>query len=51
MMDAETKKAVRGRLRRTAGQVKAAEPMVEADRYCIELMHQMSAVQNSIVVT
>ncbi len=48
MMDAETKKAVRARLRRIAGQVQAVERMVDADRYCIDLMHQLAAVQAAI---
>ena len=48
MMNAETKKAVRARLRRIAGQVQAIERMVEADRYCIDLMHQLAAVQAAI---
>ena len=48
MMDVETKKAVRGRLRRIAGQVQAIERMVDADRYCIDLMHQLAAVQAAI---
>lgn len=41
-MDAETKKAVRARLRRIAGQVQAVERMVDADRYCIDLIHQLA---------
>jgi DNA-binding FrmR family transcriptional regulator len=48
MIDAETKKAVRARLRRIAGQVQAVERMVDADRYCIDLMHQLAAVQAAI---
>lgn len=48
MMDAETKKAVCARLRRIAGQVQAVERMVDADRYCIDLMHQLAAVQAAI---
>jgi len=48
MMDAETKKAVRARLRRIAGQVQAVERMVDEDRYCIDLMHQLAAVQAAI---
>jgi DNA-binding FrmR family transcriptional regulator len=48
MMAAETKKAVRARLRRIAGQVQAIERMVDADRYCIDLMHQLAAVQAAI---
>ncbi|MFH2009170.1 MAG: metal-sensitive transcriptional regulator [bacterium] len=45
MMDAETKKAVRARLHRIAGQVQAIERMVDADRYCLDVMHQLAAVQ------
>jgi DNA-binding FrmR family transcriptional regulator len=48
MLDAKTKKAVRDRLRRIGGQVEAIERMVEADRYCIDLMHQLDAVQAAI---
>ena len=48
MMDAATKKAVGARLRRIAGQVGAVERMVDADRYCLDLMHQLAAVQAAI---
>jgi DNA-binding FrmR family transcriptional regulator len=48
MRDAETKKAVRARLRRIAGQVQAVERMVDADRTCIDLMPQLAAVQAAI---
>lgn len=47
-MELETKKAVRARLRRIAGQVQAVERMVEADRDCVDLMHQLPAVQAAI---
>jgi DNA-binding FrmR family transcriptional regulator len=47
-MDAETKKAVRARLRRIAGQVRAVERMVDADRTGIDRMHQLAAVQAAI---
>jgi len=48
MLDTETKRAVRARLRRIAGQVQAVERMVDADRYCIDLMHQLAAVHAAI---
>jgi DNA-binding FrmR family transcriptional regulator len=48
MMDDDTKKAIRARPRRIAGQVQAIERMVEADRYCIDLMHQLAAVQAAL---
>jgi DNA-binding FrmR family transcriptional regulator len=48
MIDVETKKAIRARLRRIAGQVQAVERMVDADRYCIDVMHQLAAAQAAI---
>lgn len=48
MMDDDTKKGIRARLRRIAGQVQAIERMVEADRYCVDLMHQLAAVQAAL---
>ena len=48
MMDDDTKKGIRARLKRIAGQVQAIERMVEADRYCIDLMHQLAAVQAAL---
>lgn len=47
-MELETKKAVSARLRRIAGQVHAVERMVEADRDCVDLMHQLAAVQAAL---
>ena len=47
-MDAETKTAVGARLRRIAGQVKAIERMVNTDRNCVELIHQLDAVQAAL---
>ena len=48
MMDPETKKAAGLRLRRIAGQVHAIERMVDTDRHCVDLMHQLDAVQAAI---
>ena len=48
MMDSETKMAIRVRPRRIVSQVNAVERMVEADCYCIELMHQLYAVPAAI---
>jgi DNA-binding FrmR family transcriptional regulator len=48
MIDAETKKTIRARLRRIAGQVQAVERMVDTDRYCIDVMHQLAAAQAAI---
>ena len=48
MMDTETKESVRARLRRIAGQVEAIERMIDEDRYCADLMHQLGAVQAAL---
>lgn len=48
MMDAETKRIVRARLRKTNGQVAAIERMIEQDRYCVDLLHQLGAVQAAL---
>jgi DNA-binding FrmR family transcriptional regulator len=36
------------RLRRVEGQVRGIEGMVEADRYCIDILTQISAVQAAL---
>ncbi len=48
MMDAKTKDAIRARLRRIGGQVQAVERMVDADRHCSEVVHQLAATQAAI---
>jgi CsoR family transcriptional regulator, copper-sensing transcriptional repressor len=48
MMNPETKRAVMGRMRRIAGQVEAIGRMVEEDRYCVDLMHLLAAVQAAL---
>ena len=44
-MDVVTQKKVRARLRRIAGQVEGIERMVADDRYCVDVLHQVAAVQ------
>jgi CsoR family transcriptional regulator, copper-sensing transcriptional repressor len=41
----ETKDQLRKRLRRIEGQVRGIQKMVDEDRYCIDVLQQMSAVQ------
>ncbi|MDH5671075.1 MAG: metal-sensitive transcriptional regulator [Myxococcales bacterium] len=45
MMSPETKQAVQTRLKRAAGQVAGIERMVEEDRYCVDILMQISAVR------
>ncbi len=48
MMNADTKAKVSARLRRIAGQVEAIERMVDDDRYCVDVMNQIAAVQAAL---
>lgn len=43
-----TKDQLRKRLRRIEGQVRGIEGMVEADRYCIDVLTQIAAVQAAL---
>ena len=36
------------RLRRVEGQVRGISQMVEDDRYCIDILHQMQAVKSAL---
>ena len=36
------------RLRRVEGQVRAISQMVEDDRYCIDILHQLQAVKSAL---
>jgi len=42
------KKSLQLRLRRVEGQVRGLQKMVEQDRYCPEILEQMSAVHASL---
>jgi DNA-binding FrmR family transcriptional regulator len=42
------KEAVRKRLRRIEGQVRGVERMVEEDRYCIDVVTQVTAIQAAL---
>ena len=44
----DNKDQVLRRLRRIEGQVKGLERMVEADRYCIDILQQVSAVTRAL---
>jgi DNA-binding FrmR family transcriptional regulator len=43
-----TKDQLQGRLRRIEGQVRGVERMVEEDRYCIDVLTQISAIQAAL---
>jgi CsoR family transcriptional regulator, copper-sensing transcriptional repressor len=43
-----TKDQLQGRLRRIEGQVRGIEKMVDDDRYCIDVLTQISAIQAAL---
>jgi DNA-binding FrmR family transcriptional regulator len=47
-MSQETKEKVETRLNRVAGQVSGIQRMVEDDRYCIDVLMQISAVRAAL---
>jgi CsoR family transcriptional regulator, copper-sensing transcriptional repressor len=44
----DTKDQLHKRLRRIEGQVRGIQKMVDEDRYCIDILQQMSAVQAAL---
>lgn len=48
MMSPETKEKVEARLKRVAGQVSGIQKMVEDDRYCIDVLMQISAARAAL---
>ncbi|WJY28051.1 metal-sensitive transcriptional regulator [Sporosarcina trichiuri] len=36
------------RLKRVEGQVRGVHQMIENDRYCVDILHQISAIQSAI---
>ncbi len=47
-MDQAARKKVLTRLKRIAGQVEGIQRMVEADRYCVDVLHQIAAVEAAL---
>jgi DNA-binding FrmR family transcriptional regulator len=47
-MDEETKGKTLGRLRRIEGQVQGIQRMVEEDKYCVDILLQLMAVQGAV---
>ena len=44
----DEKQKVINRLKRIEGQVRGIEKMVEEDRYCVDILVQMSAIQSAL---
>ncbi|HKW92183.1 MAG TPA: metal-sensitive transcriptional regulator [Methylomirabilota bacterium] len=47
-MDAQTKAKAVGRLRRIEGQVQGIQRMVDEDKYCVDILLQLTAVQGAV---
>ena len=48
MMDEEAKRDALGRLRRIGGQIGGIERMVDKERYCIDIVNQITAVKRAL---
>jgi len=48
MMDAEAKQRALARLRRIAGQIQGVQRMLGEDKYCVDIMLQISAIQGAL---
>jgi CsoR family transcriptional regulator, copper-sensing transcriptional repressor len=48
MLDPETKQRALARLRRIQGQIQGVQRMVDEDKYCVDIMLQISAIQGAL---
>jgi DNA-binding FrmR family transcriptional regulator len=48
MIDGETKRQALTRLRRIVGQVQGIQRMVDDEKYCVDILLQVSAVQGAL---
>ncbi len=47
-MDQETRRNAERRLRRIQGQVEGLQRMLDEDRYCVDVLHQIAAVRAAL---
>jgi len=47
-MNEETREKILGRVRRIAGQVAGVQRMIEQDRYCVDILNQISAARSAL---
>ncbi len=47
-MDAEVRKKLKSRVNRIAGQVAGVQRMIDEDRYCVDVLHQIAAVRSAL---
>ena len=47
-MDVEAQKKLRTRVNRIAGQVAGVQRMIDEDRYCVDVLHQIAAIRSAL---
>lgn len=47
-MQQDTRESIRRRVNRIAGQVAGIQRMIEEDRYCVDILNQISAVRSAL---
>ena len=47
-MQAEKRKQLKSRLNRISGQVTGIQKMLDDDRYCVDVLHQIAAVRSAL---
>ena len=47
-MNSETLTKLKPRIRRIAGQVAGIERMIDQDRYCVDILNQISAIRSAL---
>jgi DNA-binding FrmR family transcriptional regulator len=47
-MQDETRKQLKTRLNRISGQVSGIQRMLDEDRYCVDILHQIAAVRSAL---
>ena len=47
-MDAEAQKKLRTRVNRIAGQIAGVQRMIDEDRYCVDILHQIAAIRSAL---
>ncbi|HEY0075315.1 MAG TPA: metal-sensitive transcriptional regulator [Abditibacteriaceae bacterium] len=47
-MNAEQTKKIKARVNRISGQVNGVGKMIDEDRYCLDILNQISAVRNAL---
>ena len=47
-MDSQAQNKVQSRMKRIAGQVAGVQRMIDEDRYCVDILNQISAVRSAL---